>query len=387
VTRGTVYLHIGEPKCGTTFLQDVLFQHRDALAAHGVTLPGVDINDHYRAAQDIRDIPQDDDDPGMKWAGSWDLIAREAKATKTISVISHELIVGADDAQAARAIESLAPADVHVVLTVRDLVGLLPAEWQETVKHKNVRTWQEWLADIIDTPPRRRRPRAKWYWSAHDTVRVVKRWSALVGADHVHLVTVPPSSAPRDLLWRRFAQAIGVPDLEIELAETKSNASLGVAEVEMLRRLNERLLDVPLWFYARNVKSNLAHGLLAERGKGKKLGIPQDRHEWVRQQSMRRIRQLGTSGIDIIGDLSELAAPKVFPAGVQPEDLTDAELLDVALDTFGTTIERRYSRASQSPRLRKLMTDTAPDILRARPFARWRRPAWRLAQAVRRHRA
>ena len=387
MTGGRVYLHIGEPKCGTTFLQEVLFQYRAELAERGVTLPGVDINDHYRAAQDIRDIEQDPDDPGGIWAGSWDALAKEARSTKSVSVISHELIVGANDEQAAHAVASLSPAEVHVVLTVRDLAGLLPAEWQETVKHKNVRTWQDWLGDIIDTPPRRRRPRAKWYWSAHDTVRAVKRWSALVGVDHVHVVTVPPSSAPKDLLWRRFAGVLGIGDLELDLSNVRANASLGVTEVELLRRLNERLTEVPLWFYARNVKNNLAHGLLTERPKSARIAIPVDRQEWVREQSIRRIRQLRRSGVNIVGELRELAAPDVFPTGSQPEDVTDAELLEATLDTFGTTIARRYERGQASPKLRNLVSEAAPDILRTKPFAWWRPTAMRMAQAVRRRRA
>jgi hypothetical protein len=380
-------LHIGEPKCGTTFLQDVLFQHRDDLAQHGVDLPGIDISDHYRAAQDILGIDQASDDPGGTWAGAWDALAKAAKSTSRKSaIITHELFCGADDAQAARAIASLAGVDVHVILTIRDLTGLLPAEWQETVKHKNVRTWRDWLGDVIDTPPRRRRPRAKWFWAAHDTVRVVNRWGTLVGADHVHVVTVPPSSSPPDLLWRRFAQAIGIGDIEIELSHTKSNASLGVVEVEMLRRLNERLDEAPLWFYARNVKGKLAHGTLAERGRGKRLAIPEDRHEWVRQQSTRRIRRLRASGVEVIGDLQELAAPKVFPSGVQPEDITDTEVLETALDTLGTMYLRQYSRASGASRLNRLARDAAPSVLRFTPFRRGRSAAWKLAHAVRRHR-
>ncbi|HEX3901194.1 MAG TPA: hypothetical protein VHW74_18760 [Mycobacteriales bacterium] len=383
MTRGTVYLHIGEPKCGTTFLQDVLFSHRAELAEHGVDLPGVDISDHFRAAQDILGVEQDPDDPGGLWAGSWDALAKAARTSQhKAAVITHELFCGAGDEQAARTIASLAGVDVHVIITIRDLAGLLPAEWQETVKHKNARTWQDWLGDIIDTPPRRRRPRARWFWSAHDTVRVVERWSALVGADHVHVVTVPPSSAPPDLLWRRFAKAIGAADLKIELDQTKSNQSLGVAEVEMLRRLNTRLDEMPLWFYARNVKGKLAHGLLSERGRGMRLQIPEDRHEWVRQQSTRRIRRLRASGADIIGNLQELAPPKEFPVGVLPENVTDQELLNVALDTIATMYERRYERATELPRLNRIARGAAPGILRFVPFRRGRSAAWKLAHAV-----
>ena len=38
--------HIGEPKTGTTFLQDVLWGNQSWLAARGVVLPGYSHRDH-----------------------------------------------------------------------------------------------------------------------------------------------------------------------------------------------------------------------------------------------------------------------------------------------------------------------------------------------------
>lgn len=381
MTRGQVFLHIGEPKCGTTFLQELMWRHRDQLADHGVMLPGTSIHDHYRAQQDLRNAEQAPDDPGARWAGAWAALAKEARTTSGTAVISHELTIGADDEQAAHAVETLAPAEVHVVITARDLAGLLPAEWQETVKHRNARTWQEWLADIIDTPPRQRRPRAKWFWAAHDTAVVAKRWSALVTPQRVHLVTVPRSPAPPDLLWHRFAGVLGVTGVDLDLSVARANASLGVAEVELLRRINERLPDLPQWFYGRHVKNNLAHGLLSERPKGARLQVPVERREWVREQSARRIRRLRRLGIDIVGELDDLAAPVEFASGTTPEAIGDHEVLDAALFVLAATIERRYHRVTGAAGLRRIVSDAAPDLLRGSTVAR------RLALAVRRHRA
>ena len=52
--RPRVFLHVGEPKTGTTFLQHVLFGNRDRLAARGVVLPGYTRRDHSRASRDLR---------------------------------------------------------------------------------------------------------------------------------------------------------------------------------------------------------------------------------------------------------------------------------------------------------------------------------------------
>ncbi|HVS68675.1 MAG TPA: hypothetical protein VHE56_09000 [Mycobacteriales bacterium] len=374
MTRTRVYLHIGEPKCGTTFLQDVLWRNRAELARYGVTLPGTDGADHYRAAQDLRDLPQDADDPGITWHGAWTALARQARGAGGVAVITHELLIGADLRQARRAVECLAPAEVHVIVTSRDLASLLPAEWQETVKHRNARTWQEWLGDIIDTPPRRRRPRAKWFWTAHDTVAVLRRWSEVVPRERVHLVTVPRTGAPPDLLWRRFASVLGIADAPVDFGRVRANASLGLSEVELLRRLNARLSELPQWFYARNVKNTLAHTVLAGRSGAGRVAVPAERHAWVREQSARRVQQLGALGVDIVGDLGELDAPDVIATEGDPSAASDADLLDAALDVLAHTIERRYEHARKPPRM----------LSRSPVVARWGPTVKRIGYVARR---
>ncbi len=54
--RRRVFVHIGEPKTGTTFLQQVMWRNRAELAAQGVVLPGHHPQDHFRASQDLRGI-------------------------------------------------------------------------------------------------------------------------------------------------------------------------------------------------------------------------------------------------------------------------------------------------------------------------------------------
>ena len=60
-----VFLHIGEPKTGTTFIQQVMWSNRAELAAEGVVLPGHHPQDHYRASQDLRGIQKLPSDPAI----------------------------------------------------------------------------------------------------------------------------------------------------------------------------------------------------------------------------------------------------------------------------------------------------------------------------------
>ena len=95
-SRPKVFLHIGEPKTGTTFLQQVMWRNRSELAARGVVLPGHHPQDHFRASQDLRGIAKLASDPAGSWTGEWDIVARQARQAPRVAVISHELFSAAD---------------------------------------------------------------------------------------------------------------------------------------------------------------------------------------------------------------------------------------------------------------------------------------------------
>jgi hypothetical protein len=164
-----VYLHVGEPKSGTTFVQQVMWGNRDELARQGVLLPGAHAQDHFRANQDLRQAPQPPDDPTGSYAGEWDLLVKQALQTDRAAVISHELLAAATEEQAARAFETLAGAEIHVVVSLRDFASLLPAEWQETVKHRNRFTWEQWIKRVMTHDATSKPGMARWFWRVHDT--------------------------------------------------------------------------------------------------------------------------------------------------------------------------------------------------------------------------
>ena len=95
--RPRVLVHIGEPKTGTTFLQQVMWSNRAELAAQGVVLPGHHPQDHFRASQDLRGIEKRPDDPAGSWTGEWEILAHQARQAPRAAVISHELFSAVDD--------------------------------------------------------------------------------------------------------------------------------------------------------------------------------------------------------------------------------------------------------------------------------------------------
>ena len=341
-----VFLHIGEPKTGTTFLQHVMWRNRGELGAQGVVLPGHHPQDHYRASQDLRGIPKLASDPAGSWTGEWEILARQAQQAPRVAVISHELFSAADPEQAERAVRSLQPADVHVVLTVRDMATLLPAEWQETVKHRNAKGFNDWLGDVIDRESYSADRRQWWFWRVHDTVAILGIWAQYVPAERIHLITVPPRGSDNALLWQRFASLLEVDPASVDTSRARPNASLGLPEIEFLRRLNEVLPEeVPDWFYMWNVKEAVAHRALAARPRQGRLVIPADREEWAGKQAEVLIEALSESAYDIVGGLDELRPLPATQPTAGPDDQPAELVLDAAVQAASALVVNQYHKA------------------------------------------
>jgi|HubBroStandDraft_4_1064222.scaffolds.fasta_scaffold25712_2 hypothetical protein len=346
-----VFLHIGEPKTGTTFLQQIMWRNRSELAAQGVVLPGHHPQDHYRASQDLRDIPKLASDPAGSWTGEWEILARQAQQAARVAVISHELFSAADAEQANRAVRSLEPAEVHIVLTVRDMGSLLPAEWQETVKHRNARGWEDWLSDVIDRESVSADRRQWWFWRVHDTLAVLDIWSQLVPPERVHVITTPARGSDNGLLWERFASLLEVDPASVDLGRARANASLGLPEVEFLRRLNEVLPDeVPDWFYMWNVKESLAHQVLATRPRGERLALPAGREDWAREQAQILIAGLKGSDYDLVGSVDELWPQAAAEPSASPADQSTEQVLDAAVHAASALVVNQYRKAYPAAR-------------------------------------
>jgi hypothetical protein len=146
-----VLLHVGTPKTGTSYLQDVLFRNRRRLADAGIRYPADRFDAHFLAALDLMRLPWG----GLETEaiGAWDRLAADVRRWSGTSVVSHEILATASRAQAGRALASLGhgdDAEIHLILSVRDLVRQIPAEWQENVKHRSVISYARFLEQIRD---------------------------------------------------------------------------------------------------------------------------------------------------------------------------------------------------------------------------------------------
>ncbi len=325
-----VFFHVGAPKTGTTYLQNVLFQNRELLAANGVLYPYTDPGQSFRSMQDFR---------GAGWAGGratefkgeWDIVAGRAREWDGPTVIvSNELLGGSQPDRIARGLASVEPADVHVVFTARDLARQLVSDWQEHIKHKHTVPLETFVDDLIEFGLDAPKPFGELFWGMHDATYVLNRWATVVPAERIHVVTVPQSGAPRDTLWRRFCAVTG---LEPELYDSdteRANTSMGVAETELVRRMNLEVQGMPHDVYDPLVRKLLAEDILG--GQSPRLMLPAGRLDWVHARSQQLVDELAGSGYQIEGDLAELLPrPQDHAAYISPTALSDADLAPAAI--------------------------------------------------------
>ena len=327
-----VYLHVGAPKTGTTYLQDRLSANRASLAAHGVRYPVGLSADMFGAALDLIDLSWGGQRDQVR--GEWDALASRVRRASGRVVVSHEILAGARRPQVARALRDLGGAEVHVVYSARDLGRQVPAEWQESVKHRKQKSFRRYLRQVQRAD---RKDPALWFWRAQSLPDVLDRWAAGLPPERIHLVTVPQPGAPRDELWRRYCTAFGIDPSWAPEDSSSSNPSLGIEETALVRALNKRLRKAGLdsSHYRRLVRQLIVHSTLAQRPDTRRVTLPPKAHGWVCEVAEEWVAWAGQAGIDVVGDLEDLRpAPPAPGRWADPDKPRPRRTADAALDAL-----------------------------------------------------
>lgn len=320
-----VVLHVGTPKSGTTYLQTLLWENRERLAGAGVHLPLESRRDHFQAISDLagnlRRVL-----PGVE-PTTWERMAEAIAGTPGTALISEELLCSLEPEAQHRAIESMAGTPVTIVVTARDPFRQIPSAWQQLLKHGGVTP----LATFVE----RLRAGTDQRWRRQqDVAAVLGRWAAAVGAAQVVVVTVPPRGASHELLWQRFAAALGVDAVGFSTPAAAANETLDSGQAELLRRMNVAL-DGRLPFpqpYVPVMRLTMVPAL-ANHPLGGRLRVPAEHVDWVTQYAREAVAEIEDLGVVVRGDLADLIGdPPTGPDEPLDEDALDRVLLDVIAD-------------------------------------------------------
>ncbi len=341
-----VYLHVGAPKTGTTYLQDRLQLNAKTLADAGTHFPAgspllLAPLFHFRAALDL--LGEDWGGPPGHADGSWDSLVRRVRRRSGSVVISHEILAPAPADAIARAkrdlVGSSRSTELHVVYTARDLARQIPAAWQESIKQGRRWTYRSFLDRLEHGHP--------WFYRALDLPSVLSAWGAGLPPERVHVVTVPPAGSGRDVLWRRFLEAIGTDPAAAPLESTELNQSLGVAETTVVRQLNRRMHRATRREPAFDelIREMLAQNTLVQ-SRSAPVRLPPRMLPWAEAETGRWIDWVEGSGVHVVGDLDDL---RPLPLGegeryVNPDKVGTKRQLKVALDALSAMTREAASR-------------------------------------------
>jgi hypothetical protein len=360
-------VHVGTPKTGTSYVQDVLFLNRDTLAEQGILYPAERFDEHFLAALDLMELHWG----GLETqaVGAWDRLAGRVRDWPGTVIISHEILANATRQQVRRALDSFgdpATTEVHVVLSARDLVRQVPAEWQENVKHRRTFDYRTFLDKITD--PARDGELASWFWGVQEVPDILDRWGGTLPPERVHLVTVPKPGAPRDLLWQRFTAVLGLDDVELVLETDRSNPSMGVPETSLVRRLNQRVNNGVLANedYRQLVRELLAHRTLSRRSGSPRLALPPDVRAWAVDLSETWIEDLAAKGYDVAGSLEELRPDADAAEFSDPDAPDEGDVADAAMDSIVTLLDEAARLRHVEQRLQRDLSSALAELDRSR---------------------
>ncbi len=346
-----VYLHIGSPKTGTTYLQGSLWANQGVLAAEGVLLGrsraanNLAIGDLLKWQRGHGDLPT-----------TWQRLREGAAAWDGGSlVLSQEHLHKISDAQYAALLESFPGARLEIVLTARDLARSVPAQWQSSVRQRYTWTLGEYADAVASIPAGETSDgAAHHFWRRQDSAAIVRRFVERLSSEQVRVVTVPASGGDPDELWRRFVQAcdLGTSTKPGEV----SHESLGAASAEVMRRLNAvpAVAELSVADYKRTVNHALSrHSLASRRGAEPGLVLPDRHRAWAEREAERMIDAVAATGVEVVGDLDDLRSrpsskPYVDPDRLDPDQLLEAALAGLAGMAQRHTEVRAQLKKSQS---------------------------------------
>lgn len=323
-----LYLHVGLPKSGTTFLQGLMANNRTRLKSAGFIYPFIRRETMFHTAVELRGQHE-------RWGlepatidGTWQLVLNRIRGFGGTGIVSHELLAAASPEQVARVARDTADLELHVVVTARDLSRQATALWQEEVKNGRRWSFDEFSDGLFDTDGVQQR--SSGFWRSQDLASVLERWSAVVPAERMHVVVVPRSSRDPLELWRRFAGAIGLDPQTVDLElQPRANESLGAAQVALLRQVVTALdgrLGQP--HYAHVVKRFFAQTQLSRISSPAPV-TPTDVRQRLDGVARQWVEEIRSRRYAVHGDLDELV-PSTAPVPEDtrhPDDVSAEDLL------------------------------------------------------------
>ena len=307
--QGARLIHIGPQKTGSTAIQNSLHAAREQLPQYGAYYAGKGSRAREAGWAILGGhAPVGRPAPRME---EWDELVDEVKNAGDLRVcISNEDFGRATPEEIEKIVEGLGGDQAHVVSVVRRLDKYFPSQWQERVKAREVRSYEDWLRVILGDNHDDWQWKHIWY--PHNVEGVVERWTEVVGKDRLTLIVADDQD--RALLPTSFEDMLGLPHGTLQMEDLRSNRSLSYNEAELVRALNIkcRANEWPDWAYAQYIQGGLVKGLKMRPRPADHValpGLPPWAGERVAELSRQQAEAVRSSGVRVVGDPDRLVTP------------------------------------------------------------------------------
>ena len=306
VPEGTIVLHVGPPKTGTTTIQAAFHGSREASLAQGVRYAG---SAQHSAIPVLAGTgrPSFKGDQKPPPPAKWRALLREMHTAREPRVVlSSEFFADADPEIIPRIVDEIGRDRLHVVLTLRPLSRILPSQWQQFVKSGLTLSYDAWLEGIFNDPERT----TPSFWRRHRHHELAARWAAAVGPSNVTLIVV--DDRDHDAILRVFEDLVGLRAGTLQAHDDYVNRSMTLPEAEAVRAFN-------IAFRAEGLSNDLLHRVMnfgtsdymkarPPRPEEARVRTPQWALDRVAPLARERVDALASGGYRVVGDLERLAA-------------------------------------------------------------------------------
>lgn len=342
-----IFLHIGPPKTGTSFLQQAWWQHRKDMAERGLLYPGTSRGEQFQAcavAVQKKSVVEQMRPDALR---AWDRLTRRVAKWDGDALLSSEHYSLGREAVVGPVMERLGEVadEVHLLIGARDLARQIPADWQQTVKQGSISTFDQFCRHLADNE------RAA-FWQHQDLPALLRRWGSTLPGERVHMVVHGRPGTPHSVLWEHMCQVLGIePDFLGEVART--NESLGAVQVELIRRANEAMGDARSALATkRAMRGLIGAGVFAEATKPERLALPAEAMGWISERSTRMVAELREMDLHVLGDLDDLLVDPTPPSGRVPDAVDDSELNALAPSVIARLVQSDVEKRAELRALR-----------------------------------
>ena len=342
IPEGSVLLHIGPQKTGSTAIQESLHDARERLAELGVYYPGP-----YRRPIEAGwavlggGAPLGRPAPRIE---AWQtLIDGLHASTLPRRILSNEDLSRGSDAVVERIVNDVGADDIHLLYVARRYDQLLPSHWQERLKARMTLSFEEFLRVVLEGDPTTWEWRLMWECQFPD--QVLASWGRFVPPERTTVIVL---EGDHDLLPRSFEQLLDLPHGLLVAPDVANNRSYTFPEAEALRRINQLCAEEkwPDKRYLDLVRRGVAmHWTNSPRpaDAARLPGLPAWALDRVNDLADRQADALLASGCRLIGSPDSLRTRGRVTAYGGPSALDEVPL-DLLAEAVGQLAERAARR-------------------------------------------